>query len=299
MASPVLHKVAAALLLLGCYHLALQLWSSTAPPRCRNGSSKLPASLARLRAATTSVGSSRSSSSSSSSSTDAIDGDGVEPSSSSLVAARGTWRPPPGCNLKANDAAAALLADAPPESTTLHFTFGSAGMLDFLHNWRHFVLKRGIGPVVLVGAAEKKMFRACSDEGIPALGIADGLDVWTYKHLQNVSTVVQDGKTDWDYYRHSKKSFLELGVVKAAFLWELTSLGYDVSPTASRIEIGPSLISQDLPSSPVISRDRNWTLLDRALRFLLIPSIAFHRLPSPSIAFHRLPSLWILLDQAR
>lgn len=100
-------------------------------------------------------------------------------------------------------------------------------MLDFLHNWRHFVLKHGMGPV-LVGAAEAKMFRACSSEDIPALGMSDGLDVWTYTRVANASTVVQSGQTDWDYYRHSKRSFLELGVVKAAFLWELTSLGFDV-----------------------------------------------------------------------
>ena len=207
-----LHRLAAAALLLGCYHLALQFWTST---DCRNGGrTRLPELLAR----STALKATR---------------DGVTASAAPAAVAASTlgatapWRPPAGCNLKANAPAAALLADAPPATTTLHFTFGSAGMLDFLHNWHHFVRKRGLGPV-LVGAAEKKMFRACSEEGIAALGIADGLDVWTYRHRANVSTIVQDGKTDWDYYRHSKKSFLELGVVKAAFLWELTSLGYDV-----------------------------------------------------------------------
>ena len=34
-----LPALAAAALLLGCYHLSLQLWSSAAPPRCLDGSS--------------------------------------------------------------------------------------------------------------------------------------------------------------------------------------------------------------------------------------------------------------------
>jgi len=38
--------------------------------------------------------------------------------------------------------------------------------------------------------------------------------------------VVQAGNAEWKYYRHHKSSFLELGLVKVAFLWELVSLGY-------------------------------------------------------------------------
>lgn len=209
-----LPALAAAALLLGCYHLALQLWSSAAPPRCLDGSSgKSKIRLRARRLQDKSGGGSMTAT--------------TVAEAEAVASSKAPWVPPPGCNLVANGPAAALLAEAPPKSTTLHFTFGSAGMLDFLHNWHHFVRKRGLGPV-LVGAAEKKMLSACTAEGIAALGIADGLDVWTYRYAQNVSTVVQDGKTAWDYYRHSKQSFLELGVVKAAFLWELASLGYDV-----------------------------------------------------------------------
>ena len=39
---------------------------------------------------------------------------------------------------------------------------------------------------------------------------------------------MQEGAAEWKYYRHHKSSFLELGLVKAAFLWELLRLGYDV-----------------------------------------------------------------------
>ena len=42
------------------------------------------------------------------------------------------------------------------------------------------------------------------------------------------STAVQKGGVEWKYYRHHKSSFLELGLVKVAFLWELVSLRFDV-----------------------------------------------------------------------
>ena len=36
------------------------------------------------------------------------------------------------------------------------------------------------------------------------------------------------GSTEWKYYRHHKSAFLEIGLVKIAFLWELVQLGFDV-----------------------------------------------------------------------
>ena len=82
------------------------------------------------------------------------------------------------------------------------------------------VRKQGLAPAV-VGAADVQMLEACAKESIAAAGIAPGLDVWTYELSRNASTVVQTGKSEWKYYRHHKSSFLELGLVKAAFLWEL------------------------------------------------------------------------------
>ena len=53
--------------------------------------------------------------------------------------------------------------------------------------------------------------------------------MWNYtRSATRASTVVQEGAAEWKYYRHHKSSFLELGLVKAAFLWELLRLGYDV-----------------------------------------------------------------------
>ena len=142
--------------------------------------------------------------------------------------AAGMWAPPPGSNLVANPPAASLLAGAAPSPTTLHFTFGSLSMLDFLHNWKHFVDRLGLAPA-LVGAADAQMLKACTREGIAAVGIAPELDVWNYtRSATRASTVVQEGAAEWKYYRHHKSSFLELGLVKAAFLWELLRLGYDV-----------------------------------------------------------------------
>ena len=137
------------------------------------------------------------------------------------------WEPPPGSNLVPNAPAGAILGASDPATTTLHFTFGSSSMLTFLRNWRHFVQKAGLAPAV-VGAADVQMLRSCTAEGIAALGLVAGLDVWTYTRNASASTVVQSGASEWKYYRHHKSSFLELGLVKAAFLWELLNIGYDV-----------------------------------------------------------------------
>ena len=82
-------------------------------------------------------------------------------------------------NLRLNTRARTLFGALEPLSTpVVHFTFGSGAMLDFLRNWLHYVEAAGLSPAV-VGAADAQMFRACSDEGIAALGIAEGLDVST------------------------------------------------------------------------------------------------------------------------
>ena len=83
------------------------------------------------------------------------------------------WQPPLGCNLRANDPAAKLLASVKPEKTTLHFTFGSVSMLTFMHNWHYFLSKAAIWPA-LVGAADAQMLAACTNENVPSLGIAEG-----------------------------------------------------------------------------------------------------------------------------
>ena len=74
--------------------------------------------------------------------------------------------------------------------------------------------------------------------------------------------MVQEGKSDFKYYRHHKSSFLELGLVKAAFLWELLRCGHvrcmhaharraaaflwelaaQVHAFATRASVGPDLV---------------------------------------------------------
>ena len=202
-----LQTIGGALLLLGCYHVFMQQYVFTS-------------------SATTGVGQRRRGSEAASTPLPCkTSSAAVAPEVSLSVP--GEWVPPAGSNLRANNAAAVLLATAEPRTTTIHFTFGSFSMMDFLHNWRHFILKAGLAPAV-VGAADSQMFQACSREGIPALEIVAGLDVWTYTRSKNASTVVQEGKSSFKYYRHHKSSFLELGLVKVAFLWELVELGYDV-----------------------------------------------------------------------
>ena len=88
------------------------------------------------------------------------------------------WVPPPHSNLLANAPGGPIMAGADPATTTLHFTFGSGTMMQFLRNWRHYILKAGIGPAI-VGAADADMLAACTAEGIGAIGIVQDLDVWT------------------------------------------------------------------------------------------------------------------------
>ena len=59
------------------------------------------------------------------------------------------WLEPPQTNLLFNSHAQAQLAPYEPARTTLHFTFGSAVMMDFVKNWLHFVTAAGIGPYLV------------------------------------------------------------------------------------------------------------------------------------------------------
>ena len=137
------------------------------------------------------------------------------------------WAPPPHSNLRANAPGGPIMASADPATTTLHFTFGSGTMMQFLRNWRHYIIQAGIGPAI-VGAADADMLAACTAEGIGAIGIVQDLDVWTYEKMKGTSNVQGEASGCGKYYRHNKNCFLELGLVKAAFLWEILSLGYDV-----------------------------------------------------------------------
>ena len=139
----------------------------------------------------------------------------------------GTWLER--SNLVLNTPALALLAHASPSNTTLHFTFGSIVMIDFIHNWFHYARRAGLSPA-LIGAADIATLDACSDEALPAIGINPDLDVWSYERRTSwlPSAAMFEVRSDWRYYRHHRSSFLEMGLVKVAFLWELVSAGFDV-----------------------------------------------------------------------
>ena len=154
----VLQRVFLMLLLLGFYHVILQQFSAEvtasvpASRPCRNG--KVAGAVAGVPA---------------------------DEDTRSSALAHGfmprprAWVPPAWSNLEANVPAALVLGEADPATTTLHFTFGSASMMQFFRNWLHFVRRAGIAPVV-IGAADKQMFVECTREGIAAIAIAAGLD---------------------------------------------------------------------------------------------------------------------------
>jgi len=126
-----------------------------------------------------------------------------------------------------NEAARAAFGAVEPRGTTIHFTFGSAVMMDFVKNWLHFIRKAQLAPI-LVGAADTGLFKFCTDEGLPAAAISPELDVWTYERKPRAATDVYQIKTEWKYFRHHNSDFLEMGLVKVAFLWELLSAGFSV-----------------------------------------------------------------------
>ena len=119
--------------------------------------------------------------------------------------------------LRFNNASAASLAPlGEPRGATLHFTFGSAVMMDFVRNWLHFVRRARIGPV-LVGAADLGLLQFCDAEGVPAAAIAPELDVWTYKRKPvRAGQGAYQIETEWKYFRHHNSDFLEMGLVKVS-----------------------------------------------------------------------------------
>merc|ERR1740124_1585495 len=124
-------------------------------------------------------------------------------------------------------ARAALTTVRQPGGTTIHFTFGSAVMMDFVKNWLHFVNRAQLEPF-LVGAADTALFKFCTDEQVASAAISPELDVWTYQRKPKLKEAVYQIQTEWKYFRHHNSDFLEMGLVKVAFLWELLSAGFSV-----------------------------------------------------------------------
>ena len=222
MAPSSLLRIGAVVLLLGLYHVLVQLFSSAAAaPSCshslRGGSTPRAGTPGYL---TTGVPQQP---------LTGVVGQPLPGPWQPLTGVLGSakWVPPPHSNLQPNAPGSAIMASADPATTTLHFTFGSGTMMQFLRNWRHYIIKAGIGPAI-VGAADADMLAACTAEGIGALGIVQDLDVWTYAKMKGTSNVQGEASGCGKYYRHNKNCFLELGLVKAAFLWEILVLGYDV-----------------------------------------------------------------------
>ncbi|KOO32476.1 glycosyltransferase family 77 protein [Chrysochromulina tobinii] len=123
--------------------------------------------------------------------------------------------------LALNEPAKHALAAVEPRGTTIHFTFGTSVMMDFVKNWLHFAQKAGLTPL-LVGAADLTLLKACSEMRVPAAGIIPELD------RKPKQAEVYEMKSNWGYIRHHKSDFLEMGLVKVAFLWELLAVGFSV-----------------------------------------------------------------------
>lgn len=132
------------------------------------------------------------------------------------------WLQPDASALTFNAAAREQLSPVTPKGTTLHFTFGSSIMMDFVKNWLHFVRRAqpAMSPL-LVGAADAALLRFCNEQGVPAAAIIPELDVWTYKRREKVKDVVYEMKSEWKYFRHHNSDFLEMGLIKVTCTWEL------------------------------------------------------------------------------
>ena len=139
------------------------------------------------------------------------------------------WLTPIGSALLFNAPARSALSGLAPKGTTLHFTFGSAVMMDFVKNWLHFVSRAGLTPY-LVGASDVPLLSFCDNASVAAAGINPELDVWTHERrpVKPNGTAAYELKSGWKYYRHHNSDFLEMGLVKVAFLRELVSAGFDV-----------------------------------------------------------------------
>ena len=124
------------------------------------------------------------------------------------------WLEPEGTALAFNTHAKAALRSIRPRGTTLHFTFGSSVMMDFVKNWLFFVNKAGLRPF-LVGAADVPLLKGCNELGVPAAGIIPELDVWTYHRKPKAAAKeLYEMTAEWKYFRHHNSDFLEMGLVK-------------------------------------------------------------------------------------
>jgi len=67
-----------------------------------------------------------------------------------------------------NEAGREVFGQLEPRGTTIHFTFGSAVMMDFVKNWLHFVGRAQLTPY-LVGAADAGLFSFCTDAHVASV----------------------------------------------------------------------------------------------------------------------------------
>ena len=120
-----------------------------------------------------------------------------------LAALRATpeWMSPAKTYLAFNSPAKDTLARQQPHGTTIHFTFGSSVMMDFVKNWVHFIQKANLKPF-LIGAADLPLLKACNGLSLPAAGIDPSLDVWTYQRKPGYGKEVYEMKSEWKYFRH-------------------------------------------------------------------------------------------------
>lgn len=108
--------------------------------------------------------------------------------------------------LSFNDAARSS-APRVPRRTTVHFTFGSIGLVDFVRNWWVHAAAAGLSPA-FVGAADAKLWEACAELPMLRLGLE-----------------MQHGE---EYARHDGRRFQSLGRLKVRFLLELLESGFNV-----------------------------------------------------------------------
>ena len=152
------------------------------------------------------------------------------PTTGSPPAASGkpqSWLLPENTALVFNEAGREVFGQLEPLGTTIHFTFGSAVMMDFVKNWLHFVGRAQLTPY-LVGAADAGLFSFCTDAHVASVAISPELDVWSYQRKPKRQEEVYEIKSEWKYMRHHDSDFLEMGLVKVAFLWELLSARFSV-----------------------------------------------------------------------
>lgn len=118
-------------------------------------------------------------------------------------------------HLSFNERAQATLGLFEPRQTTIHFTFGSSVMMDFVRNWLHFVTAARLEPF-LIGAADLSLLTFCNEERVPAAAIKPELDVWTYRLRRASDERVYTMHAKWKYFRHHDSDFLEMGLVKVS-----------------------------------------------------------------------------------